>query len=83
MRPKTYSYLTDNSNAKTKNKKVKTKTKDTKKCAINWKPKSEDYKNCSKKSQIEDQTKSLESNKCDVDSPRENHKELIKNKKLI
>ena len=46
LRPKTYSYLTDDND---KNKKVQ----DKRKCVIKWKFKFEDYKNCLVPTQFE------------------------------
>ena len=53
LKPKTYSYLTDDGN---ENKKAKS----TKKCHIKRKLKFEDYKRYSKVVQLEDKTNQLE-----------------------
>ena len=42
----------------------------------------EGHKHCLEATQIESEIKQLEKNKTDVDSLRENHKELINHKKL-
>ena len=75
LRPKTYNYLTDNSD---KNK----KTKDTKKCIIKRKVKSEDYKHCLEESHLETKTNHLEKDRTDVISLQVNHKEPVKNNTL-
>ena len=48
--------------------------------SISWKKtlKFEDYKNCLEAAQTENQMNNLEKNKIDVDSLKEDHKELIK-----
>ena len=76
LRPKTHNYLTDNSD---KNK----KPKDTKKCIIKRKVKSEDYKHCLEESHLESKTNHLEKDRTDVISLQVNHKEPVKNNKLI
>ena len=59
------------------------KTKDTKKCFIKRKLKIEDYKNYLEAAQLDNKINHLEKNKIDVDNLKENHKEFIKNNKLI
>ena len=54
--------------------------KGTKKCVIK---KLEDYKNCLEATQLENKINQLEKNKVKVDSLLQNHKEFIKNNKLI
>ena len=76
LRAKTYSYLihdgSENKNAK-----------DSKKCVIKRKHKFESYKNYLKVTQLENKINHLEKNEVDADSLKKDHKELIKNKKLI
>ena len=76
MRPKTYSYLTDNND---ENKIAKV----AKKYFIKWKLKFEDYENCLEENQFEKEINQLQRNKLDKDSLRENHKEFIRNNRLI
>ena len=76
LRAKIYSSLQDNNNEDKK-------AKGTKRCAIKWKLKFQDYKNCLEAAQIENKINHLEKNKTDVDSLKEDRKELIKNNKLI
>ena len=76
LRPKTYSYLTDN------NDEIK-KAKDAEKWVINRKLKFEDRKNCLEVNQLLKEINNLESNKLDVDCLRENHKEFIKSNRLL
>ena len=71
LREKTYSYLKDNKEEDKKSKKHK-------KFVIKRKLKFKDYKNCLEASQIENKINQLEKNKIDVDSLKENHKELKK-----
>ena len=59
------------------------KTKDTKKCFIKRKLKFEDYKNYLEAAQLDNKINHLEKNKTDVDNLKEDHKEFIKNNKLI
>ena len=63
---KTYSYLKDNND---EDKKVK-------ECFINVKIKFEDYKNCLEAAQIENKISCLEKHKIDVDSLKEDQKDL-------
>ena len=74
--PKTDSYLTDSNDG---NKRAKS----TKNCVIKQKLKFEYYKHCLEANQSENKINQLEKNKVDVDSPRDNHKELIKINKLM
>ena len=74
LRPKSYGYFTDDSENK--------KTKGTKKCRIKRKLKFEDYKHSLEETQLENKINQLEK-KVGVDSLRKNHKECIKNNKLI
>ena len=76
LRTKTYSLLKDHNNEDKK-------TKGTKKCIIKKQLKFQDYKNCLEAAQSENKIKYLEKNKIDVDSLKEDKKELIKNNKLI
>ena len=76
MRPKTYSYLTDNND---ENKIAKV----ARKYFIKWKLKFEDYENCPEENQFEKEINQLQRNKLDKDSLRENHKEFIRNSRLI
>ena len=76
LRAKTYSCLKDN------NKEGK-KAKDTKKCVIKRKPKFEDYKNCLEATQTENKINHLEKSKIRVDNLKEDHKEFMKNDKLL
>ena len=59
------------------------KEKNTKNCVKRIKLKSEDYKNCLEAVQIENKINHLEKNKIDLDSLKNDHKEFIKNSKLI
>ena len=52
-------------------------------CAIKRKLKFEDYKICLEATQLEKITNYLEKHEIDVYSPKEDHKELIKNNRLI
>ena len=72
LRAKTYSHLT--------NDVVKIEKQTTQKRVIKRKLKYDGYKNCLEGAQLE---KASRKNKIDVDIPKENHKELIKNNKLI
>ena len=76
MRPNTYGYLTDNSDG---NKNAK----GTKKCVILQKSNFEDYKNCLKAKELENEKNYLQKDKTDVDSLRGNYKEFINSNKLI
>ena len=75
LRPKTYSYLTENSDEKKK-------AKDTKKCFIKTKLKFEEYKHYLEANQVENEINQLEK-KLDMNILQENYKEFIKNDKLI
>ena len=75
LRAKTYSYLKDNDEDK--------KAKGRKKRAIKRKLKFADYKNCLEAAQIESKINQLEKKKMSIDSLKEDHKEFIKNNKLI
>ena len=59
------------------------KAKGTKKWIIKRKLKFEDYKHSFDKTQLENKINQLEKNKGNIDSPRENRKEFIKNNKLL
>ena len=72
----TYNHLKDNND---ENKKAK----GTKKCVIKRRLKFEDYKNCLEAAQIEKKINHLEKNKIAKESLKEDHKEFIKNNKLI
>ena len=72
LRAKTYSHLTSDV--------VKIEKQTTQKRVIKRKLKCDGYKNCLEGAQLE---KASRKNKIDVDIPKENHKELIKNNKLI
>ena len=71
-RPKTYSCLTDEHDEKTQ-----------KKCVIKRKLKFEGSKHCLEATQLENKTNQQERNKLHVNILRQNHKEFIKNNKLI
>ena len=43
----------------------------------------EDHKNCLEVTQLENEINQLEKSKIDIDSRKENHKEFIKNNKLV
>ena len=76
LRPKIYSYLTHDSDE------IK-KVKGTKKYAIHWKRKFENYKSCLEKTQLKNEINYLEKNKLNVNDLRENYKEFRKNNKLM
>ena len=76
LRAKTYSYLKDNNDEDKKAKGIK-------KCAVKRKLKFADYKNCLEAAQIESKINQLEKKKISIDSLKEDHKEFIKNSKLI
>ena len=59
------------------------KEKGTKKCVIKTKPNLEDYKNFLQVTQLENKIIHMEKNKTDVDGLKEDHKEFMKNNKLI
>ena len=63
---KTYSYSKDNND----------EDKKAKECFINVKIKFEDYKNCLEAAQIENKISCLEKHKIDVDSLKEDQKDL-------
>ena len=69
---KTYSYLKDNND----------EDKKAKECFINVKLKFEDYKNCLEAAQIENKISRLEKHKIDVDSLKEDQKELKRQKTI-
>ena len=52
-------------------------------CVIKRKFVFENYKNCLEATQIENKINHLEKSKTDIDCIKENHKEFIKNNKLI
>ena len=72
LRAKTYSHLTDDG--------VKIEKQTTQKRVIKRKLKCDGYKNCLEGAQLEKASRKI---KIDVNIPKENHKELIKNNKLI
>ena len=74
LRGKPYSYLINDGN---ENK------KDTKKFVIKVKLRFEDYKDYLKAAYPENKINHLEKNEIDVDSFKIDHKELLKNNKLI
>ena len=76
LRAKTYSYLADDSSEDKK-------AKGTKKCVIKRKFTFENYKNCLEATQLENKISYLQKNQIDIDSIKKDHKELIKNHKLI
>ena len=73
---KAYSYLIDGGS---ENK----KKKGTKKCVIKRKFKFEDCKNCLEATQFLNKINHLEKNEIEVESLKKDHKELMKNNKLI
>ena len=75
LRGKTYSYIIDDGSEEKKGK-------GTKKCVIKRKLEIENYKDCLEATEIAYKIKYLEKKIC-IDSIKENHKELIKNNKLI
>ena len=76
LRAKTYSYLIDYGSQDKK-------AKGTKKGLVNVKLKFADYKNCLEGTQLQNKINHLEKNEIDVDSLKKDHKEFIKNNKLI
>ena len=76
LRAKTYSYLKEN---KDEDEKAKVK----KNCFIKWNLKFEDYKNCLEAAQIGNEINHLEKNKIETDKLKKDHKEFIKNNKLM
>ena len=71
LRAKTYSYLIDDSSE------IK-KVNGTKKCVTETRLKFENYKSFLGATQLENKIKSLEKNKIDIDSTKENHDKFIK-----
>ena len=63
--------------------KIKKKKKDTKQCVVKRKLKFPDFKNCLEVAEIERKINSLEKNKFDVDSLKEDQKESVKNKLIL
>ena len=59
------------------------KQKAQKKCFLKRKLKFENYKNCLEATQLDNKINYLEKNKIDIDSLKRDHKEFIKNNKLI
>ena len=59
------------------------KQKNGKKCVIKRKLNFENYKNCLEASHLENKINHLEKNEIDVKSLKKDHKEFIKNNKLI
>ena len=76
LRAKTYSYLKDDGSEDKK-------AKGTKKCVIKRNLKFENYKNCLEVNQPYNKINYLEKNEINVDSIKTDHKEFIKNNKLI
>ena len=76
LRTNNYSYLIDDSS---KDKKVK----GTKTCAIKIKLKFQNYKNCLEATQLGRKISYIEKNDINVNSLKKDHKEFIKNNKLI
>ena len=76
LRAKTYSYLIDDGSEDKK-------AKGTKKCVIKRKLKFENYKNCLEATQLDNKTNYPEKNEINLESLKEDHKEFIKNNKLI
>ena len=62
---------------------MKVNAKGTKKYVIKRKLKFEDYKNCIKAIELENKVYQLERNKINADSLKKDHKEFMKNNKLI
>ena len=61
---------------------AKKKAKDTKKYVIKRKRKSENYKNCSETTELDNKKKYLEKT-MNIDSLKKNHKEFMRNNKSI
>ena len=78
MRPKTYSYLTNNGDENKKKNK-----RHPKKFVIKRKPKFENYKHCFEATQLKNRKNQLEKYKRNIDSLWENCKEFIRNNRLI
>ena len=76
LRAKTYSYLIDDGSEDKK-------AKGTKKCVIRRKLKFQNYKNCIEATQLHNKVNYLEKNEMNVDSLKKDHKEFIKNNRLI
>ena len=72
LRENSYSQLIDDSSNDIK-------AKDTKKCVIKRKLKSERYKNCLEANQLENEIDHPEKNDIDADSFKNDHKEFMKN----
>ena len=62
---------------------MKVNAKGTKKYVIKRKLKFEDYKNCIKATELGNKVYQLERNKVNADSLKKDHKEFMKNNKLI
>ena len=52
-------------------------------CVIKTELKFENYENCLEANQVDNEIKYLKKNKISIDSVKRNHKEFIKNNKLI
>ena len=76
LRTKMYSYLIQHSSEEKK-------AKGTKNCVVKRKLKFENYKNCFKATQLDKEINYLEKNVIDINSLKKDHKEFIKNDKLI
>ena len=59
------------------------KAKGTKECVIKRELKFENYKNCLEATQLDNKINYLEKNKISVDRLKKDHKEFIRNNKLI
>ena len=78
LKVKTYSYLIDDCSEDKKAKETK------KKCVIKRKLNLKNYRNCLKATQLENKINHLEKkNEIDMDSLKKDHKEFIKNNRLI
>ena len=75
MRPKIYSYLTNDNDENT--------IASHKKCVIKQQIKFEDYRGCSQAAHSENEIKNLQRYKPDLNSLKENHKNFIRNNRLI
>ena len=79
LRAKTYNYFIDDGSEDKK-------AKGTKKCVIKRKLKFENYRNCLEATQLENKIKHLAKSEVNIDSffcYKRNHKEFIKNNKII
>ena len=76
LRAKTYSYLIDGGSDDKK-------SKGTKKCVIKRKLKFKNYQNSLEATWLDNKINYLEKNEISVDSLKKDHKELIRNNKLI